>query len=123
MGKAKLGVLLAGAYALGLVLLLVGAMALPCETKSRVRTAFSRMPEAGQRAARLVRVAAHAGSLGIRHLPTFWEPQGASPRTRTLRFCSREPVGGCGSSLAPIPSGSLAPAAPTIVRVIVRNDG
>jgi hypothetical protein len=123
MGKAKLGLLLAGAYSLGLAILLVGALALPCEVQSRVRTAFSRMPEVGHRAARLVRVAAHAGSLGMRHLPALWEPQGAQPRNRTIRFCSREPSTGCGSRLSPGPSGLVGPLAPTIVRVVVLNDG
>jgi hypothetical protein len=115
MGKAKLGVLLAGAYAFGLALLVAVAMALPCETLPRVRTALCKMPEFGHRAARLVRVAVHAGSLGVKHLPTLLEPQGASSRRHSVRFCTREPAGGCGSSLAPL--------APTIVRVVVRTDG
>jgi hypothetical protein len=115
MGKAKLGVQLAGAYVLGLALLVIVAMALPCETLPRVRTALSRMPEMGHRAAALVRVAVHAGTLGVKHLPTILEPQGASSRRHSVRFCTREPVGGCGSSLAPL--------APTIIRVVVRTDG
>jgi hypothetical protein len=115
MSKAKLGVLLAGAYGLGLTILLVVGLALPCGTLPRVRTALSRVPAAGHRAAQLVRVAVHAGSLGMKHLPALLEPQGVSPRAHSLRFCVREPWAGCGSA--------LVPTATPILRVVVFNDG
>lgn len=111
MGKTKLAVQLAAAYAAGLVLLLALALSLPCETQTRVRTVLARMPAAGQRAVQLVRLAAHAGALGVKHLPALLEPQGATPRHRALRYCSREPQAGCGSSLS-LPPGQLWPAMP-----------
>jgi hypothetical protein len=120
MGKAKVGVLLAAAYGVGVVVLLVVALALPCGTLPRVRSALERVPEVGHRAAQLVRVAAHAGSLGLKHLQSL-EPQGVSPRKRTVRFCVREAgfgetAPGCGSAVVP-------PVWGTVVRVIVENDG
>jgi hypothetical protein len=119
MGKARVGVLLAAAYGVGVAVLLVVALALPSGTFC---TALHRVPEVGHRAALLVRVAAHAGSLGLRHLP-FLEPQGLSPRQRTLRFCVRDAAAqegapGCGSSVIRM----VAPS-PQIVRVVVENDG
>jgi hypothetical protein len=115
MEKARVAVLLAGAYGVGVAVLFVVCLALPCGTLPRVRTALQRVPEAGHRAALLVRVAAHAGSLGLKHLPLL-EPQGLSPQKHSLRFCVRETPAGCGSSEAPSVSGP-------IVRVIVENDG
>jgi hypothetical protein len=115
MGKAKVAVLLAGAYGVGVAVLLVVGLALPCGTLPRVRTALEKVPEVGHRAALLVRVAAHAGSLGLKHLPLL-EPQGVSPRKHSVRFCAREAAPGCGSSVVPTVTGR-------IVRVIVRNDG
>jgi hypothetical protein len=118
MGKARLGVLLAAAYGVGVVLLLTVALALPCGTLPRMRVALARVPEAGHRAAQLVRVAAHAGSLGLRHLPSALEPQGVSPRKRSLRFCVRETASGsgCGSAAVPL----VAPVA--VVRILL-DDG
>ena len=104
MGKTKLAVYLAAAYAFGLALLVAVGLALPCETLPRVRMALARVPEVGHRAVQLVRVAAHAGSLGVRHLPALLDPQGAQVRQRTSRFCLREPQAGCGSSATPTPS-------------------
>jgi hypothetical protein len=115
MSKAKLGVLLAAAYGVGLAVLVVVGLALPCGTLPRVRTALSRVPAAGHRAAQLVRIAVHAGSLGLRHLPAVLEPQGVSPRTRSLRFCVREQSASCGSAVVP----TVMP----IVRVVLRTDG
>jgi hypothetical protein len=120
MGKARVGVLLAAAYGVGVAVLVVVGLALPCGTLPRVRTALGRVPEAGHRAALLVRVAVHAGSLGLKHLPLL-EPQGLSPQPRTLRFCLREPSvqkagPGCGSSVVPT-------VTERIVRVVIRNDG
>jgi hypothetical protein len=119
MGKARVAVLLAGAYGVGVAVLLIVGLALPCGTLPRVRTALEKVPEAGHRAALLVRVAVHAGSLGLKHLPLL-EPQGLSPHQRTLHFCVRDAVHeaapGCGSSVVPTVAGR-------IVRVIVRNDG
>jgi hypothetical protein len=123
MGKATLGFLLAGAYALGLGILLVIGLSLPGGTLSKVRCALGQVPDFGHRALHLVRVAAHAGALGMSHLPAALEPQGESPHRRSMRFCTREPSSGCGSSLAPIPGSSLGPVLPVVVRLVVRNDG
>jgi len=114
MGKARVGVLLAAAYGVGVAALVVVALALPSGTFC---TALHRMPEAGHRAALLVRVAVHAGTMGLKHLP-FLEPQGVSPRNHSVRFCVRESPAGCGSSVVPL----VAPT-PHIVRVVVLNDG
>ena len=114
MGKTKLVVHLAAAYAAGLVLLFALAVALPCP---QMRMALARVPQVGQRAVQLVRVAAHAGSLGVKHLPTLLEPQGATPRHRALRYCLRERASGCGSSLTP-PAGLV----PTVVHLVL-DDG
>lgn len=114
MGKTKLVVHLAAAYAAGLVLLVGLVLALPCP---RVRMALAHFPEAGQRAVQLVRVAAHAGSLGVKHLPTLLEPQGATPRQRMLRYCLRERAAACGSTLAP-PASLVLP----VVRLVL-DDG
>ena len=115
MGKARFAVLLAGAYGVGVAVLLVVGLALPCGTLLRVRTALEKVPEVGHRAALLVRVAAHAGSLGLRHLPLL-EPQGVSPRKHSVRFCVRDAAPGCGSSAVPV-------VGPMLVRVLIENDG
>jgi hypothetical protein len=116
MSKAKVGVLLAGAYGLGLAVLLAVGLALPCGTLPHVRTVLSRVPAAGHRAAQLVRVAVHAGSLGVKHLPALLEPQGVSPRPHSVRFCVRESTASCGST-------AVVPTVTPIIRVFVRNDG
>lgn len=115
MGKARVGVLLAAAYGVGVAVLLVVAVALPSGTFC---TALHKMPEVGHRAALLVRVAAHAGTLGLRHLP-WLEPQGVSPRKHSARFCVRENPAGCGSSVVPL----VAPTPLRILRLVVENDG
>lgn len=118
MGKAKLGLLLAGAYALGAAVLLVIALSLP---RGTLCSGLHRVPELSQRAAQLARMAVHAGSLGLKHLPAALEPQGLSPRHRALRFCTREPSASCGSSTPP--QGLLAPLAPRVLRVLVLKEG
>ena len=90
MGKAKLGVLLGGAYALGLAILAVVGLALPCGTLARVRPAVAAVPQQVERAVQVARVAVHAGALGMKHLPTLLGPQGAPPRSKVGRFCERE---------------------------------
>jgi hypothetical protein len=87
MGKAKLGVLLGGAYALGLAILVVVALSLPCGTFSRVR---ARVPQRLERAVQVVRVAAHAGALGVKHLPAVLGPQGATVHKKAVRYCVRQ---------------------------------
>jgi hypothetical protein len=119
MGKAKLGLLLAGAYAFGLVLLLAVGLSLP---KGTLCMGLHRAPSIGHRAVQLARVAVHAGALGLRHLPAALEPQGLNPHRHTARFCTREPQDSCGSSVLPS-LAPLAPLAPTVVRVIVLKDG
>jgi len=118
MGKAKLGLLLAGAYVLGAALLLVIGFSLP---RGTLCVGLHKVPELSQRAVQLARVAVHAGSLGLKHLPAALEPQGLSPRHRALRFCTREPFSSCGSSTPP--QSLLAPLAPLVVRVLVLKDG
>jgi len=90
MGKAKLGVLLGGAYALGLAILLVVGLALPCGTLARVRPAVAAVPQHVERAVQMARVAVHAGALGVKHLPTALGAQGATPPRKLGRFCERE---------------------------------
>ena len=118
MGKTKLAVSLAAAYGFGLALLVVLALALPCETLPRVRLVLARVPEVSHRALQLVRVAAHAGSLGVRHLPALLEPQGASTRQHASRFCLREPRAGCGSSVNATPDVVVP-----VVHLLLLNDG
>jgi hypothetical protein len=115
MGKARVAVLLAAAYGVGVAVLVVVALVLPAGT---LCTALHRVPEVGHRAALLVRVAAHAGTLGLKHMP-FFEPQGVSPRKHSVRFCVRERPAGCGSAVLP----ELAPVPTRIVRLLVENDG
>jgi hypothetical protein len=117
MGKARLGVLLAGAYALGLVLLLVVAVSLPQGT---VCAAIHRVPAAAHRAAALVRVAVRAGSLGMRHLPAALEP--LSLHRHSVRFCSREAADGCGSTLSPVPLPAARRLPSVVVGLIMQDD-
>ncbi|MGO9831842.1 MAG: hypothetical protein ACLPJH_17045 [Myxococcaceae bacterium] len=118
MGKAKLGVLLAGAYALGLAILVAVALALPAGTLCWVRPALASVPQQAQRVAQVARVAVHAGQLGMKHLPAVLVPQGAASHRRTLRFCTREQSGGCGSGLVFPPLGTLRAVAPVLVNVV-----
>ncbi len=90
MGKAKLGVLLGGAYAFGLAILVVVGLALPCGTFSWVRPAVARVPQHVGRAVQVVRVAVHAGALGVKHLPSVLGPQGATMHKKAVRYCVRE---------------------------------
>jgi hypothetical protein len=77
MSKAKLGVLLAGAYTLGLVLAGVAVLvALPQGSTGAFRSAAARVPTAVGSAAEVARVAVHAGSLGLKHLPEAIEAEG-----------------------------------------------
>src|SRR5271166_328361 len=101
MGKAKLGVLLVGAYALGLAVLVAVALALPSGTFSWVRPALASVPQHTNRVAHVVRVAMHAGALGMRHLPEVLGPQGCAVHPKAVRYCTREPHGGCESVILP----------------------
>jgi len=77
MSKAKLGVLLAGAYTLGLVLVAVAALvALPHGTRGALLSAVRRVPDTVENAVQVARVAARAGSLGVKHLPAAIEAEG-----------------------------------------------
>ena len=122
MGKAKLGFLLAGAYALGLAVLVVIGLSLPCETLSWVRRAVAKAPSMGNRAAQVVRVALHAGSLGVKHLPAAFGPQGVSPRRHSTRFCIRDSAGDTEGGLLQLPESSLEGLGPALVRVVLERD-
>lgn len=117
MTKARVGVLLAGAYGLGLVILLAVGLAIPCETVRDMKSVLSRIPRAGHRAALLARVAARAGSLGLKHLPAVLQPQGISPHEHSQRFCLRERAAGCGRPLTIVPN--VVP----VVHILVGTDG
>ncbi len=121
MGKAKLGVLLAGAYALGLAILVPVALALPAGTLCWVRPALASVPERAQRVAQVARVAVHAGQLGVKHLPAVLSSQGASVRRRSLRFCDRTQTSGCSSRLELPPLGTLRALAPVLVHVVLTD--
>jgi hypothetical protein len=120
MGKAKLGLLLAGAYAFGLVLLVAVGLSLP---KGTLCMGLHRVPDIGHRAVQLARVAVHAGALGLRHLPAALEPQGLNPHRHSVRFCTREASYGCVRSVLPGPTGVIAPFAPLLLRVVLLKDG
>jgi hypothetical protein len=95
MSKARLGVLLGGAYALGLVLLLVVArVALPCGALAHLHGAVRQAPTAAQHAAHLAQVAVRAGSLGVKHLPAALESQGVLQRKRSMHLCRLQSGGG-----------------------------
>ena len=122
MGKAKLGFLLAGAYALGLAVLVVIGLSLPCQTRSRVRHALARAPEVGRHAVQMVRVALRAGSLGVKHLPAAFEPQGVPQRRSTMHFCTHAAEGDS-SGLLPLPASAFGSLGPALVRVVLQDDG
>jgi hypothetical protein len=105
MSKARLAVLLGGAYALGLVLLVGVAMALPCGKLTRFHSAVRQAPTAAQHAARLAQVAVRAGSLGVKHLPAVLESQGVFQRKRSIHLCHLQ--------------GSGANALPQLQRVLL----
>ena len=107
MGKAKLAVVLGAAYALGTVGLVGVALALPCGTLPKVRSALDRVPVAIQHVALVARAAVHAGSLGVKHLPTVLEPQGGFTRKHLSNFCLRDSALPCESALSPLPSPSV----------------
>lgn len=76
MSKAKLGVLLAGAYTLGLALVALAALvALPEGTRGALVSAAARVPDAVENAAQVAGVAVRAGSLGVKHLPAAIEAE------------------------------------------------
>jgi len=117
MAKANWGVLLGGAYALGLAILLAVVLSLPSGTVCHLHAAVASVPLQAQRAAQLARVAFHAGSLGVKHLPAALGPQGA--RHRGARFCNRvQSSTGCSGQRLFLPLGALP--APTLVPVLVR---
>lgn len=121
MGKAKLGFLLAGAYALGLAVLVAIGLSLPGETRCRVERALAKAPSMGRHAAQVVRVAMHAGSLGMKHLPAAFGPQAVPTKRHSSRFCIRDSAGESG--LLQLPEGSLEGLGPALVRVVLeRND-
>ena len=122
MGKAKLGVLLAGAYALGIAILVAVGLALPAGTFAGVRPALEAVPQQAQRAAQLARVAVHAGSLGMKHLPTVLSPQGVGSHRRNARFCNREDKGCCSLRGLPMPLGNAPQMGPILVRVLFNDD-
>ena len=85
MSKAKLAVLLAGAYTLGLVLVAVAALvALPDGTRGALVSAVRRVPDTVENAVQVARVAARAGSLGVKHLPAAIEAEGFDVGRRGL---------------------------------------
>ena len=117
MGKAKVGVLLAGAYALGLAILAAGVLALPQGSMCRV---VHSVPQQVAHAAQLVRVAVHAGTLGMKHLPTVLGPQGLGEHRGSSRYCNRVQTGDCvGRRL--LPSLEALPV-PVLVRVLVSEE-
>jgi hypothetical protein len=123
MGKAKLGFLLAGAYALGLAVLVAVGLSLPGETRCRVQRALAKAPSMGRHAAQVVRVAMHAGSLGMKHLPAAFGPQTVPAKRHSSRFCIRDSGGDSESGLLQLPEGSLEGLGPALVRVVLeRND-
>ncbi|HXX30976.1 MAG TPA: hypothetical protein VEJ89_09690 [Myxococcaceae bacterium] len=88
MSKARLGALLVGAYALGLVLLgMVTLVALPRAARGAVRSAVRRVPDTARSAASVARVAVHAGSLGVKHLPAALEAGALELGADRLRPC------------------------------------
>jgi len=122
MGKAKLGFLLAGAYALGLAVLVVIGLALPCGTFFRVRHALGKAPSVGHHAAQMVRVAVHAGSLGVKHLPAALGPQGVPQRRHFMRFCTRASEAGSEASFLSRSASAFGSFAPSLVSVVLQDD-
>ena len=114
MGKASIGVLLAGAYALGVALLVALALALPKGTLCRVRPTLEAVPAQAQHAAQLARVALHAGGLGVRHLPAALSSTG-----QRRDYCIREQAKSCARQLLTEPFGAVRTVAPVLVRVMV----
>jgi hypothetical protein len=121
MAKPKVGVLLAGAYALGLALVgVVAVIALSTGAFPRTRSALRHIPRNAQRVADMGRVAVRAGSLGVKHLPAVFEGQAAPSRRSGVRLCALERTGGCGSS--PLRLESVVPTLAPLIRVVVIDD-
>ncbi len=122
MGKAKVGFLLAGAYALGLAVLVVIGLALPCGTLHQLRHALGKAPSTGHRAAQMVRVAVHAGSLGMKHLPAAFGPQGVPQRRRSFRFCAHASETDSEGGFLTRSAGAFGSVAPAIVSIVLADD-
>jgi hypothetical protein len=122
MGKAKFGFLLGGAYALGVAILLVIALSLPCGTLPRVRLTLAHIPLAAHHALQLAKVAVHAGQLGVKHLPAALDRQGGTLRRHSGSYCVRQALGGSDSSIIALPVGALTPLGPALVRIVLSED-
>ena len=118
MSKRKLGVLLAGAYALGLGMLAVGAL-LVLPAFPRAHAAVRQFPGNAQRAARMGQVAARAGALGLKHLPATLESQGLRQGRQAIRLCRLDGSTPCGSTVIRIQNvmPALAP-----LRIVIDDD-
>jgi hypothetical protein len=118
MSKRKLGLLLTGAYVLGLAMLAAGALVV-LPAFPRAHAAVRQFPGNAQRAARIGQVAVRAGALGLKHLPATLESQGLRSGRPAIRLCKLDGSTPCASKLIRI--RNLLPAlAP--MRIVVDDD-
>lgn len=114
MSKRKLGVLLGGAYALGLGMLVVGALVV-LPAFPRAHSAIRRFPDDARRTARIAQVAVHAGTMGLKALPVVIESQ--SSGRSGMRLTRLEGSSSCGSSVIRIQNilPTLSPASVVVI--------